>query len=187
MRPLSRHLPLPEATNTRIPVIGKIILTTFLTAIGYWIFVAPYNASLVLGTIIGIISVTCFIDRRRIARLRKERDDTICDFRKSFDLHEIDPWIIRATYETIGAWVDQKKPFIPLRASDLIERDLRMHLEDMWELICEVSQRAGYDVSDCEANPLFGKILSVEDFVLFINHQPRIQEQNKSCGATGRA
>jgi hypothetical protein len=128
---------------------------------------------MVLGSIFSLITLACFFERRRISNLRKEREDTICDFRKAFDLHEVDPWIVRAAHEAFGAWIDTKRPSFPIRAGDSMERDLKMDPEDIWDLILEVAQRAGYDVSAIDANPLLGKILTVHDVVLFINHQPK--------------
>jgi hypothetical protein len=90
MRTLSRHLPPNGATDARMPVIGKIVLTVFLAAIGYWVFVAPYQALVGLGTVIGLITVTCLIERWRIAKMRKQRGDTICEFRKAFNLREVE-------------------------------------------------------------------------------------------------
>ena len=78
------------------------------------------------------------------------------------------------SYEAFGAWISQNEPFFPLRAGDSIDRDLRMHPEDMWELAYEVAHRAGYDVANWEASPLVEEIRTVQDFVLFINHQPRM-------------
>lgn len=176
MRTLSRHLPSYGATDAKMPVIGKIVLTMFLLAIGYWVFVDPYKALIVLGALAALITVIGLIDRRKVAKLRNKRGDTICDFRKAFNLREVDPWIIRASYEAFSAWIGQNEHLFPLRASDSIERDLRIDPEDMWDLVLEVAQRAGYDITDWEANPLLGKIETVLDFVLLINHQPRIRD-----------
>lgn len=48
-----------------------------------------------------------------------------------------------------------------------------MDWEDVDDLAREVAQRAGYDISDCETNPLSGKIKMVGDFVMFFTHQPK--------------
>ncbi len=185
MRTLSRHLPSPEALDGKMPFVGKIIVTSFFAAIGCWIVVAPYEALIILGSLTGLIAISMLRQRRWIARFRQERADTICDFRKSFNLREVDPWIIRATHEAFGAWLDPKQPCFPLRASDSIGGDLKIHPEDMGDLVFEVAERAGYDLSHCDANPLFGKVQTVEDFVLFINMEPRTREAEQARSSDG--
>jgi len=125
------------------------------------------------------------IEGRRVARICQERDDTICDFRRSFDLRQIDPWIIRATYEAFGAWFDAKHAKFPLRVSDSIDDDLKIDWEDLDDLFHEVAQRAGYDISECEANPFYGKVKTVKDFVIFFTHQPKIRQAEQDAPSNG--
>lgn len=153
--------------------MGKILVVGFFGAIGYSIYVSPLNALVVIGVIAGIVAVYESTRHRRLAKLRNDRSDTICDFGKSFNLRTVDPWIVRATHEALGAYLDDKQPIISLRASDSIHRDLGIHPEEMWELLLDVTERSGYDLTDCESNPLFGRITTVQDFVLFINQQPK--------------
>ena len=49
----------------------------------------------------------------------------------------------------------------------------------------EVAQRAGYDISECEANPLYGKVKTVKDFVMFFTHQPRIKQAEQAAPSNG--
>jgi hypothetical protein len=135
-----------------------------------------------VGTITVLVAGAMVIEGRRVARIRQERDDTICDFRRSFDVRQIDPWIIRATYEAFGAWFDAKQAKFPLRASDSIADDLKIAWEDLDDLAHEVARRAGYDISECEANPLYGKVITVEDFVMFVTHQPKIRQAGDGTG-----
>lgn len=144
-----------------------------LAGLAYWIYSSPASATCILVTLFVLNAGATVLEHRRTEKLRQERDDTICDFRRSFDIRKIDPWIIRATYEAFGSWFDREQPRFPLRASDSIEDELRIDWEDVDDLAEEVAQRAGYDISDCESNPLCGKVKTVEDFVIFFTHQPR--------------
>jgi hypothetical protein len=167
-----------------VPLLGKVILPGILALIGYWIYSSPLEATIGLGAFAALIGGSMFIEARRVTRIRRERDDTICDFRRSFDARKVDPWIIRATYEAFGRWFDAKQVHFPLRASDLIGNDLKIDPEDIEDLVHEVGQRAGYDISECEANPLLGKVETVGDFVMFFTHQPRIRPAEQ--GGTGQ-
>ena len=188
MRTLSRHLPPLQAEDRRTPLLGKVILLVILALVGYWIYSSPLKATIGLGTITVLVAGSMIIEGRRVARIRHERDDTICDFRRSFDLRQIDPWIIRATYEAFGAWFDAKQAKFPLRASDSIDDDLKIDWEDLDDLFHEVAQRAGYDISKYEANPFYGKVKTVKDFVIFFTHQPKIrQAEFRAAGRSGVA
>ena len=184
MRTFSRHLPPLEVEVGRMRLLGKAILVATLAACGFWIYASPIKALLSLGTIVILIVVETTLDRRRTARLRQTRDDTICDFRRSFDVRKVDPWIIRATHEAFGGLLDTKQPRFPLRASDSIEDDLKIDWEDIDDLANEVAQRAGYDMCDCEKNPLYGKVKTVKDFVMFVTHQPKINKPNHKANRT---
>jgi hypothetical protein len=72
--------------------------------------------------------------------------------------------------------IDPKIPHFPLRSNDLIEKDLEIDPDDIYDLLSEDADRAGYDLSECESNPYFGKIKTIADFVLFISHQPKNSE-----------
>jgi len=176
MNLISRHLPPLRAEDSRVPLFGKVILLGILALIGYWIYSSPLKATIGLGAFAALIGGAMFIEGRRVARIRQERDDTICDFRNSFDVRKVDPWIIRATYEAFGRWFDAKQVHFPLRASDSIGNDLKIDPEDVEDLVHEVAQRAGYDISECEANPLYGKVETVGDFVMFFTHQPKTRQ-----------
>ena len=184
MNLISRHLPPLRAEDSKVPLLGKVILLTILALIGYWIYSSPLKATIGLGTFAALIGGAMLIEARRVARIRRQRDDTICDFRRSFDLRKVDPWIIRATYEAFGRWFDAKQVHFPLRALDSIGNDLKIDPEDVEDLVHEVGQRAGYDITDYEANPLFGKVETVGDFVMFFTHQPKTRQAEQ--GGTGQ-
>jgi hypothetical protein len=184
MRSFSRHLRPLQAEDSRAPFLGKVILLVILGLIGYWIYSSPLKASIGLGALAALVGGEMIIEARRIARIRRERDDTICDFRCSFDVRKVDPWIIRATYEAFGRWFDAKLVHFPLRASDSIRNDLRIDPEDVENLVHEVAQRAGYDIAECENNPLFGKVETVGDFVMFFTRQPETRQAEQ--GGTGQ-
>ncbi len=84
MNLISRHLPQLHAEDSRVPLLGKAILLAILAMIGYWIYSSPLKATIGLGAFAVLVGGAMVIDARRIARIRRERDDSICDFRRSF-------------------------------------------------------------------------------------------------------
>lgn len=168
MRPISRHLPpLQPAFSLRL---DWPILTVVLVAFLIWAAFHPWGGALA-GALFLLCCISTHQEERRLRKLAKERQDTICDFRKAFDVRRVDPYIIRATYQEIGSYLDPKHAF-PLRATDNFERDLKIDGEDLDDLACDVAQRLNYDMSSCELNPLYGKVHTVRDFVMFFTHPP---------------
>jgi hypothetical protein len=185
MNPFSRHLPPLQVEDSRVPLLGQAVLLAILAMIGYWIYSSPLKATIGMGTFAALVGGSMFIEARRIARIRRERSGTICDFRRSFEVRKVDPWIIRATYEAFGGWFDARQVHFPLRASDSIGNDLRIDPEDVEDLVHEVAQRAGYDITECEANPFYGKVETVGDFVMFFTHQPKTRQAKQDGTSNG--
>jgi hypothetical protein len=100
---------------------------------------------------------------RRIAEER--RGESICQFARGFDCRTIDTWIIRAVYEEFsGAF--------PLRPSDRFKEDLRTDGEELDFGAMDIARRIGRSLDGYERNPMFGKIDTACDLVMFFHHQP---------------
>jgi len=104
--------------------------------------------------------------------LAQRAEENICSFRRSFDLHQIDAWIVRAVYEELIELVDQ-----PLRASDRLEEDLHIDPEDLEDVATNVAARAGYDLTDYQQNPFYSKLKTVGDLVMFFTHQRKLRPE----------
>ncbi len=85
--------------------------------------------------------------------------ENICAFRRGFDLHKVDPWLVRAVHEEVrdvmGPGVNNMN--YPIRASDRLVEDLLIDPDDLEDVAKTVAVRAGYDFSDFKQNPLNGK------------------------------
>jgi len=81
-----------------------------------------------------------------------------------------DTWVVRAVYEGIA-----QECGVSIRPSDRLEKDLGYLDEDLDDLVREIAARAGRNIDVTQANPHFGKVVTVEDLVLFIEHQPSSQ------------
>ena len=101
-------------------------------------------------------------------------NEEICTFARSFERNQVDTWILRAVHEELQHHMKFPEGICPLRASDRLEKDLKIDPDDIEDLIPVVAQRTGRSLEHTERNPFFGKIETVSDFVLFINNQPKI-------------
>jgi len=171
MRSLSRHL--PPAPIAKMRFVGWLVLASFVAGIAIWIFFQPLILVAIAGLAL-LLWTGALLERKRIQKIIKHRSDNICDFRRSFDCRAVDPWIIRATHEELGKYLDSHRGF-PLRADDDFEKDLKIDGEDLDDLAYTVAARTGYDMTACDQNPIYGKVKTVRDFVMFFTHQPHIK------------
>lgn len=117
---------------------------------------------------LALVAAEWVAGRRRAQRIAVARSgESICAFARSFERREVDPWVIRATYEQLVTTCG-----FPVRADDHFERDLCIGDEDLDFEAMDIAKRSGRSLDRAEANPLFGKIKTVRDLVLFLNHQP---------------
>ena len=109
-----------------------------------------------------------------VQKMVSERaSENICSFRRAFDLHQVDPWLVRATYEEVRAALGSDLEYVSagVRASDHLVRDLMIDPDDIEDIGLRVAKRAGYDLSDTKGNPLYEKIETVGDLVMFFTYQ----------------
>lgn len=151
-------------------------LAIFGTAIAYWLVQHPYWAVL-HGTVLGILVWIQYVwDRRTRRQLAASRqNEGICQFARSFERHT-DTWVIRSVYEELSRYLTVDRRPIPIRRQDGWEKDLRVDSEDLDEIVNDMAFRARRSMLDCDKNPLYGKVQTVGDFVVFLQHQPRIVE-----------
>jgi hypothetical protein len=83
---------------------GWIFLVALTCGLLSLLFAYPIT-SLVVAAVFAVLTI---VENRRHRRRMSEltacrRGETICDFAKSFDLHSVDPWVVRAVYEQVHA------------------------------------------------------------------------------------
>lgn len=151
----------------RDPSVGAyLLLLLILCGPCYLILSAPWYAT---AGIVGVVAIAMYVDRVKQKRIADQRDgESLCTFARSFDYRSIDTWIIRAVYEQVQPLVD-----FPLRKTDRFDRELDLY-DDLEELAEEVAQRTGRPLANCESNPWYGKVNTLEDFVAFFSSQPQV-------------
>jgi hypothetical protein len=128
-----------------------------------------------LLAIITIIGVPVLIlEHFRFKRLAKRRAGiSICQFVRSFDYRHVDTTIIRAVYEGLQGWTTFGIKQFPVMAADELAKVYGLKDEDLDDFAERVAQTTRRAWSDLENNPLYGKVTTTQDLVLFLNRQPK--------------
>jgi hypothetical protein len=178
MKTLSRNLPaLPKVIA---PWWAWFILLAALGWFGYFLYKAPYIG----GSLVLIGMFLHFKDQKKMKRLVAARpDDTICTFAKDLNPRDVDPWIIRATYDEFTSLLKLREIKFPIRASDRFKEDLNLDFDDLEEAIVVIAKRTCRSITETKSNPYYDHIKTVRDFVMFINHQPKYAEPSDAANA----
>jgi hypothetical protein len=131
------------------------------------------RALLVFFTALAIIAyLSLLLQKRRLRRLYEERvNENICSFARSYNLHDIDPRIIRAVYEELIPYCSFREGNVPIRPSDTFET-FGIEGEELDELAVDVASRTGRSMENPVTNPFFGKVRTIDDLIRFISEQP---------------
>ncbi len=173
MRKASRYM--PEYTPSKPSFIS---LGVGLLVLGLLCFFYIQVLYVIIGLVV-FVSIWAWIDTPRVKahydEMFKSRESlSICTFAREFDCHEVDTWIIRAVYEELQEFLPTNRT-IPIKASDSLKDDLGLDDDDLdMDLAGIIAQRTGRSFENYEANPYYGKVITVRDLVLFFNNQPKI-------------
>ena len=156
----------------------KTLAYSVLALLFYILLSAIIHHPWILAVVVILAVSTVYSNKKHNQKLREKTDERanegICTFVRSFDRNQVDAWILRAVHEELQHYMKFPEGTCPLRASDRLEKDLKIDPEDIEDLIPVVAQRTGRSLEQTERNPFFGKIETVSDFVLFINNQPKV-------------
>ncbi len=176
MRTASRHMPKYKPRSTG-PATWSF-LATLAVGLAYAAVSSPKVAAAVF-----LLLCTAFFFARTVTRreedglrnLAAERNgESICEFARGFDTRTVDTWIVRAVYEQVQGQLKHIHPAFPVRASDRLKEDLHLDDEDLdMNLAAQVEQRTDRSLDETKANPLFGKVKTVRDLILFFHAQPK--------------
>lgn len=170
-RPFSRSMPPLDSDSEPLPFGSKLVLAALALSVVGFAFALPLVVA-AFGTLYGVLVL---YNNWRLARLRKSREgESICTFARTFDLREVDPWIVRAVWDALQPYVSSRGRDFPIRPTDDITSGLCVDPEDGDELVAQCAKRAGRSMENVEQNPLFGSIWTVEDCVRFLNMQPEV-------------
>jgi hypothetical protein len=71
---------------------------------------------------------------------------------------------------------EKLQPYVafPLRPDDHLEDDLRIDPDEIDFVALEIAELTSRPLRDCEQNPLYGRVETVADIVLFFSQQQRV-------------
>ena len=181
----SRHMP-PRVSAADAPAFAPVfapglvfgfVLLGVLTLGQAWLHSPLFGAGLTFILFVAVWKTRRDTNQRDDFLRTRAREATareICRFARSFDRRAVDPWVIRAVYEELAAWLSRPDiPYAP-RAEDHLFRDLRLDPDDLdLDMAPGIAKRIGRSLDLCEENPFEGKVETVADLVLFLNGQPR--------------
>ncbi len=175
MKPASRSMP-PLERQTASPWAGRLCLAGLGGALVWWLWTYPRTAGALLGLVWCMDAISRRLEKKHFVPLAQARaGQSICDFARSIDCRRVDTWVVRAVYEELQANLAHHGLPLPVRLTDRLHKDLRLDADDLdLSLVPDIAQRAGRDLSSTQANPFFGKVITVGDLVHFMNAQPRL-------------
>ena len=177
MRTPSRRMP-PLEAQRGLDAAGRVWLA-MLAAGSIWaawraVEASPWLTALIVCAALLLTKLATHQRRRRLRAWAQARPgESICTFARSFDMRAVDTWVIRAVYEQLQACLAHDHAGFPVRASDALVKGLLDDADDLdLDLVFEIAQRTGRSLESAERNPLYGKVTTVRDLVVFFNAQP---------------
>lgn len=157
-----------------MPWMGRLCLAGLGAAVLWALWTHPVAVGAWVGVLWCVNAFSRQWAQRHFAPLVQARaGQSICDFARSIDCRRVDTWVVRAVYEEVQSCVCSGAA-LPLRVTDRLKEDLRLHADDVDDIAMDVAARAGLDEASTDANPFFGKVATVGDLVEFLNAQPRL-------------
>ena len=179
MKNFSRHMP-KSAARGELTATGWIFLMFLAGLLVYTIFELLFHPTwftLAVAIIVLYIAVAIHMDIRKRNRLREARaGHSICTFARALPMRELDPWVVRATYEELGRSLGSEKDPFPVLPSDRLQKDYTMDEEDFEDILYDILQRAGRSLENIENNPMLQKVVTVEDLIRAIQWQAKSDE-----------
>ena len=177
MKVASRYMPpYEELISWKSRLISYAIISILVVWLIFGIYQEPMFGLFLLAIAI-FVWIASEYERLNIEALKKTREgEDIGSFARSFDYRTVDTWIIRAVYEEINNELGFDDNSVPIRASDNLEKDLKIDDEDLFFIYDCVASRASVSDENIENNPYYNKVKTVKDLVLFMDAQPKCRE-----------
>ncbi|MEY4589734.1 MAG: hypothetical protein RL497_1810 [Pseudomonadota bacterium] len=173
MKPASRFMPkCPAKIANKLVLFFVTVLLTAILILQPMLFAFLAAATLLIGTMVHFENIKT---KRYFDTLFEERKHlSIGQFAQEFDARTIDTRIIRAVYEEIQAILPTQHK-IPIKASDNLLNIFKLDADDLdLDLAPAIAHRTGRSFENNKNNPLYGKVVTVRDLVLFFNYQAQL-------------
>jgi hypothetical protein len=165
--------PAPRSWSWRL--VGYVLAVVLVGAFGALFWARPLIA---IGFVVVVLAVSFVEDRRRKRQLSRlvlsRQGESVCTFVRNLPYRELDTWVIRSVFEELQTYMGSDLAGVPIRPADRLKEDLRVDPEDLDDqLVGQMAQRAGRTLANCDSNPYYGKVATVEDLVRFLCAQPK--------------
>jgi hypothetical protein len=172
----------PPAIPKKLGVFGWLLLVGFFCCVAVLVY-SSVGGRWAVGVIATVGVVATIHARRYFERLKEERkEESICTFARSLPAREHDTWVVRAVFEELSSRVR-----VPIRPTDDLKKDLKIDPDDLDETAFEIARRAGRSMGDTKNNPMFDRVITVADIIVFFEHQPKRPKQpTQRTGACAR-
>jgi hypothetical protein len=143
---------------------------------GWLLWAAQPFPVLVLTAILAlVVLIENLRYRRHLRRVVEARaGESLCTYARTLPIRDLDTWVVRAVFEQLQAHIGDRQGPIPLRPSDRLREDLKIDPDDLDpDLANEIAERSGRTLSQTDANPYYGRVVTVEDLIRFFCAQPR--------------
>ena len=174
MRKSSRFM--PQVPERRAGFLAYVALAAMAAALLYSLWAHPLWTLGAISALAAGAAVSWKSNRARLKQLaaRRSSKDGICSFARSFDLHKVDPWIVRAVYEEVARHLKGLGIDIQVCADDDLINDLGIDPEDLdMGIAIDIAARAGRSFAGYKTNPYLAETNTVRGLVMFFNAQPR--------------
>jgi hypothetical protein len=164
---------MPKPPAHRPTRTGWLVLVALLGGAAFLVWLRPILVLAIAAIWLVGGTLAARVERRRLRSMAAERtDQSICTFRRAFDIRTVEPRAIRAVYEELQRHLESDAPSFPLAPTDDLFRDLRIDAGDLDDIVADIAYRTGRNLKDGSRNPYYGKVTTVRDLVLFVSHLP---------------
>jgi hypothetical protein len=157
-------------------LLGWFMLAAIAGAIVFALAARPVAT---LSVFAGLTVITFLSERkhaRRVITIAAQRpNEDIGSFARAFERRaneSLDPWAIRAVWNTLVPLTESRGRQIPLRPTDRFEEDLLVDLDDLEDLVPRLVEQCERVMGNWKANPFYHRLNTVADLVYFISAQP---------------
>ncbi len=176
MRKASRFM--PKARRPTLPWGERLFVAVATLALLGALLYALWAHPLTVCSVAAVLGTLFVVEGRRQEKhlaqwVQARSGESICQFARAIDCRKVDTWVVRSVYEELQRYYSARW-VLPLRATDRLEDDLRLDSEDLDDVLVDMAQRAGRDLSCPQANPFYDRVTTVGDLVHFLNAQPRL-------------
>ena len=125
--------------------------------------------TLIIGVIV-IANIFNHIETKELAIKRGEPNFDV--FANSFESDSVDKEIIKEVYSSVQGLMGKYNGFpFPIEPNDSLKNFYKIDPLDIDDIYFEIAKKLKINMDNPELNPLYNKVDTVKDLILFLNYQ----------------